>query len=195
MAFELPPLPWSKDALAPHISPETIDYHYGKHHAGYVKKLNALTEGKPEAEKSLEELIRTADGGVFNNAAQIWNHTFYWKSMRPNGGGTPSGDLLSAIERDFGSFDAFKEAFKSTGLGRFGSGYVWLVLDGEKLVVRDTLNAGNPLTDGQVPLLTADLWEHAYYIDHRNDRGGYLDAFLGHLANWDFAAENLAGAR
>ncbi len=195
MAFELPPLPWSKDALAPHISPETIDYHYGKHHAGYVKKLNALTEGKPEAEKSLEELIRTADGGVFNNAAQIWNHTFYWKSMTPNGGGTPSGDLLSAIERDFGSFDAFKEAFKNTGLGRFGSGYVWLVLDGEKLVVRDTLNAGNPLTDGQVPLLTADLWEHAYYIDHRNDRGGYLDAFLAHLANWDFAAENLAGAR
>lgn len=195
MAFELPPLRYSNDALAPHISAETIEFHHGKHHAGYVKNLNGLTEGKPTASKSLEDLIGTASGGIFNNAAQIWNHTFYWNSMKAEGGGSPEGDLLAAIEKDFGSFETFKETFKKTGLGRFGSGYVWLVLDGDTLAVRDTLNAGNPLTDGQTPILTADLWEHAYYIDHRNNRGAYLDAFLGSLINWAFAAENFAAAR
>jgi len=195
MAFELPPLPYSNDALAPHISAETIEFHYGKHHAGYVKNLNNLCEGKAEASQSLEELIKTTDGGIFNNAAQIWNHTFYWNSMCAGGGKAPSGELAAAIEKDFGSIDIFKAAFKKEGLSRFGSGYVWLVLDGEKLKIRSTQNAGNPLTDGQTPILTADLWEHAYYIDHRNDRGQYLEAFLGSLVNWSFAAENFAAAK
>ena len=195
MAFELPPLPYSMDALAPHISAETMEYHYGKHHAGYVKKLNALTEGKPEAEKSLEELIKTTEGGVFNNAAQVWNHDFYWKSMKPGGGGDPVGALADAIKEAFGSFDGFRDAFKKTGLGRFGSGYAWLVWKDGKLSVRDTLNAGNPITDGETPILTTDVWEHAYYIDHRNDRGAYLDVFLEKLVNWEFANENFEKAK
>jgi len=195
MAFELPPLPYAMDALAPHISAETLEFHYGKHHNGYVGKLNGLVEGKPEAEKSLVELIKTTDGGIFNNAAQIWNHDFYWHSMKASGGGAPSGDLAAAIDRDFGSFDAFKAEFKKVGMGRFGSGYVWLVLDGGTLKVRDTLNAGNPMTDGQAPILTSDLWEHTYYIDYRNDRGKYLDTFMDALVNWDFAAKNFDAAK
>ncbi|MDF1562346.1 MAG: superoxide dismutase [Deltaproteobacteria bacterium] len=195
MAFELPPLRYANDALAPQISAETIEYHYGKHHTAYVNNLNKLTEGKPEAEKSLEELIKTSDGGVFNNAAQVWNHTFYWNSMKPGGGGAPEGELAAAIDKDFGSFDAFKEAFKTAGLGQFGSGWVWLVLDGDTLKVVKTPNAGNPLTDGQTPILTADVWEHAYYIDHRNNRGAHLDAFLNDLVDWGFAAENYAAAK
>ncbi len=194
MSFQLSPLPYSGDALAPHISAETLSFHHGKHHAGYVKKLNGLVGGTPNAEKSLVEIITSASGGIFNNAAQIYNHDFYWNSMSPNGGGAPSGELLEAVNGGFGSVDGFLEQFKKVGLGRFGSGYVWLVLDGLELKVVDSVNAGNPLTEKQVPILTADLWEHSYYVDYRNDRGGYLDAFLSKLINWDFAAQNLAKA-
>ncbi len=192
MAFELPPLPYEKDALAPHISEETLEYHYGKHHQGYVNKLNAAVEGKPEAEKSLEELIKTAEGGVFNNAAQIWNHTFYWKSMKPGGGGAPSGAIADAINDSFGSFDKFKEEFTNAAKTQFGSGWAWLVKGGDgKLKVVKTPNADNPLRNGDTPLLTIDVWEHAYYIDYRNARPDYIDKFLENLVNWDFANENL----
>ncbi len=194
MSFEHNPLPYSGDALSPHISAETLSFHHGKHHSGYVKKLNGMIGGTPYAEKSLTEIIKSADGGIFNNAAQIYNHDFYWNSMSPNGGGEPSGELLQAINSAFNSVDGFKEQFKKVGLGRFGSGYVWLVLDGLTLKIVDSVNAGNPMTDGQVPILTADLWEHSYYVDYRNDRGSYLDAFLSKLINWDFAAQNLAKA-
>jgi Fe-Mn family superoxide dismutase len=191
MAFTLPSLPYDKNALAPHISSETLDYHYGKHHQAYVTNLNKLTEGKPEASKSLEEIIKTSEGGVFNNAAQIWNHTFYWNSLKPNGGGQPTGDLLAAITRDFGSFDKFKEEFANAAATQFGSGWAWLVLDGGKLSVTKTANADLPLKHGQKALLTIDVWEHAYYIDFRNARPKYIETFLTHLANWDFALENL----
>ena len=191
MAFTLPPLPYDKNALAPHISSETLDFHYGKHHQAYVTNLNKLTEGKPEASKSLEEIIKTSEGGVFNNAAQIWNHTFYWNSLKPNGGGQPTGDLLAAITRDFGSFDKFKEEFSNAAATQFGSGWAWLVLDGGKLSVTKTANADLPLKHGQKALLTIDVWEHAYYIDFRNARPKYIETFLTHLANWDFALENL----
>jgi Fe-Mn family superoxide dismutase len=191
MAFTLPPLPYDKNALAPHISSETLDYHYGKHHQAYVTNLNKLTEGKPEANKSLEEIIKTSEAGIFNNAAQIWNHTFYWSSLKPNGGGQPTGDLLAAITRDFGSFDKFKEEFSNAAATQFGSGWAWLVLNGGKLSVTKTANADLPLKHGQKPLLTIDVWEHAYYIDFRNARPKYIETFLTHLANWDFALENL----
>jgi len=191
MAFTLPSLPYDKNALAPHISSETLDFHYGKHHQAYVTNLNKLTEGKPEASKSLEEIIKTSEGGVFNNAAQIWNHTFYWNSLKPNGGGQPTGDLLAAITRDFGSFDKFKEEFSNAAATQFGSGWAWLVLDGGKLSVTKTANADLPLKHGQKALLTIDVWEHAYYIDFRNARPKYIETFLTHLANWDFALENL----
>ena len=194
MSFELPNLPYAKDALAPHISAETFDYHHGKHHQAYVNKLNALTEGKPEAGKSLEELIKTTEGGLFNQAAQVWNHTFFWNSMKPSGGGAPTGDLADAINRDFGSFDAFKEAFTKTAAGQFGSGWAWLVKDGDKLAVTSTANAGNPMTDGKTPILTLDVWEHAYYVDYRNARPKFIGAFLDSLVNWDFAAENFKNA-
>ncbi len=190
MSFELPNLPYAKDALAPHISAETFDYHHGKHHQAYVNKLNALTEGKPEANKSLEELIKTTEGGLFNQAAQVWNHTFFWNSMKPNGGGAPTGALADAIKRDFGSFDAFKEAFTETAGGQFGSGWAWLVSDGGKLSITSTTNAGNPMTDGKTPILTLDVWEHAYYVDYRNARPKFIEAFLEHLVNWEFAAAN-----
>ncbi len=194
MPFTLPPLPWAKDALAPLISAETLDYHYGKHHQAYVTNLNKLLEGKPEAGKSLEEVIRGAgEGGVFNNAAQVWNHTFYWHSMRPAGGAGPGGALLAALQRDFGSVDAFKQQFKEAATTQFGSGWAWLVLDGGKLKVTKTANADLPMRHGQKALLTCDVWEHAYYIDFRNARPNYVDAFLNHLINWDFAAQNLAG--
>jgi Fe-Mn family superoxide dismutase len=191
MAFTLPPLPYDKNALAPHISSETLDFHYGKHHQAYVTNLNKLTEGKPEASKSLEEIIKTSEAGVFNNAAQIWNHTFYWSSMKPNGGGQPTGDLLAAITRDFGSFDKFKEEFSNAAATQFGSGWAWLVLNAGKLSVTKTGNADLPLKHGQKALLTIDVWEHAYYIDFRNARPKYIETFLTHLANWDFALENL----
>jgi superoxide dismutase, Fe-Mn family len=191
MAFTLPELPYSKDALAPHISAETLEYHHGKHHKAYVDKLNELTAGKPEASKSLEEVIMSAEGPVFNNAAQIWNHTFYWSSMKPKGGGEPTGDLAAAITRDFGSFDKFKAEFTQAGITQFGSGWAWLVLEGGKLKVTKTPNADLPMKHGQKALLTMDVWEHAYYIDYRNARPKYIETFLTSLANWDFAGENL----
>jgi Fe-Mn family superoxide dismutase len=191
MAFTLPELPYSKDALAPHISAETLEYHHGKHHKAYVDNLNKLLDGKPEASKSLEEVIMSSEAGVFNNAAQIWNHTFYWSSMKPNGGGKPTGDLAAAIDRDFGSFDKFKEEFTTAGTTQFGSGWAWLVLEGGKLKVTKTGNADLPMKHGQKALLTMDVWEHAYYIDFRNARPKYIETFLTSLANWDFALENL----
>jgi len=195
MAFSLPPLPYDKPALAPHISAETLDFHYGKHHQAYVTNLNKLLEGKPEASKSLEDIILSSDGGVFNNAAQVWNHTFYWNSMKPNGGGQPAGDLLAAINRDFGSFEKFSEAFSQAGATQFGSGWAWLVVDKDKkLQVTKTPNADLPMKHGQKALLTMDVWEHAYYIDYRNARPKYIETFLKSLANWDFALENLKKA-
>jgi Fe-Mn family superoxide dismutase len=191
MAFTLPPLPYDKAALAPHISAETLEFHYGKHHQAYVTNLNKLLEGKPEASKSLEEIITSSEGGVFNNAAQIWNHTFYWHSMKPQGGGAPTGDIAAAITRDFGSFDKFKEEFTAAATTQFGSGWAWLVLEKGKLAVTKTGNADLPMKHGQKALLTIDVWEHAYYIDFRNARPKYIETFLGHLANWDFANENL----
>ena len=191
MAFELPALPYDKTALAPHISAETLEYHHGKHHNAYVTNLNKLLEGKPEASKSLEEIILSSDGGVFNNAAQIWNHTFYWHSMKPGGGGAPTGDLAAAIDRDFGSFDKLKEELTAAATTQFGSGWAWLVVDGGKLKVTKTGNADLPMKHGQKALLTIDVWEHAYYIDFRNLRPKYIETFLTHLANWDCALENL----
>jgi Fe-Mn family superoxide dismutase len=191
MAFTLPNLPYSKDALAPHISAETLEFHHGKHHQAYVTNLNKLLEGKPEANKSLEEIIMSSEGGVFNNAAQVWNHTFYWSSMKPHGGGQPTGDLLAAINRDFGSFDKFKEQFAEAGATQFGSGWAWLVQKDGKLSVTKTPNADLPMKHGQKALLTMDVWEHAYYIDFRNARPKYIETFLNHLANWDFALENM----
>ena len=193
MAFTLPDLPYAHDALEPHISHETIDFHYGKHHQTYVNNLNNLTQGKPEADKSLEDLIRSASGGLFNNAAQVWNHTFYWNSMSPQGGGEPSGDVADAVNQACGSFDKFKEQFSAAAAGQFGSGWAWLVKDGSGNVsVATTANAGCPLTDDLTPLLTCDVWEHAYYIDYRNARPEYIKAFWN-LVNWDFVAQNLRG--
>jgi Fe-Mn family superoxide dismutase len=191
MAFTLPNLPYDKTALAPHISAETLEFHHGKHHAAYVNKLNELLAGKPEANKSLEDIIMSSEGPVFNNAAQIWNHTFYWSSMKPHGGGQPTGDLAAAITRDFGSFDKFKEEFSNAGATQFGSGWAWLVLEKGKLAVTKTPNADLPMKHGQKALLTMDVWEHAYYIDYRNARPKYIETFLANLANWDFALENL----
>jgi Fe-Mn family superoxide dismutase len=191
MAFTLPALPYAKDALAPHISAETLEYHHGKHHNAYVTNLNKLTEGKPEASKSLEDIIMSSDGGVFNNAAQVWNHTFYWHCMKPGGGGQPTGDLLAAINRDFGSFDKFKEEFSNAAATQFGSGWAWLALDKGKLAITKTGNADLPMKHGQKALLTIDVWEHAYYIDYRNLRPKYIETFLAHLVNWDFVTENL----
>ena len=191
MAYELPDLPYAKDSLAPHISAETFDYHHGKHHAAYVNKLNELTGG--DSSKSLEALIQSAKGGLFNQAAQVWNHTFYWSCMKPAGGGAPGGELAAAIARDFGSHDDFVAKFKAAAMAQFGSGWAWLVEDGGKLAIVTTANAGNPMTDGKKPLLTCDVWEHAYYVDFRNARPKYLDAFFAHLVNWEFVAANFAG--
>lgn len=193
MSFELPALPWAEDALAPHISPETIDYHYNKHHKTYVTNLNNLTEGKPEADMSLEELVKTSSGGLFNNAAQVWNHTFYWNCLSPNGGGEPTGAVAEAINKAFGSFAEFKEAFSKVCITTFGSGWGWLVKNSDgSLALVSTSNAGCPLTEGQTPLLTCDVWEHAYYVDYRNARPAYLEAFWN-LVNWEFVEKNLAG--
>jgi len=192
MAFTLPPLPYNKDALAPHITAETLEFHHGKHHNAYVTNLNKLLEGKPEASKSLEEVIMSSEAGVFNNAAQIWNHTFYWNSMKPNGGGKPTGDLLQAIERDFGSFEKFCEEFTTAATTQFGSGWAWLVQDKGKLAVTKTGNADLPMKHGQKALLTIDVWEHAYYIDYRNLRPKFIETFLTSLVNWDFVSANLA---
>lgn len=194
MAFTLPNLPYPKDALAPHMSAETMEYHHGKHHNAYVTNLNKLLEGKPEANKSLEEIIMSSEGGVFNNAAQVWNHTFFWSCLKPNGGGQPTGDLLAAINRDFGSFDKLKEEFTAAATTQFGSGWAWLVVDGGKLAVMKTANADLPMKHGKKALLTLDVWEHAYYIDHRNARPKFIETFFASLVNWDFAAENLKKA-
>jgi superoxide dismutase, Fe-Mn family len=192
MPFELPPLPYDKNALAPHVSAETLEYHHGKHHAAYVTNLNKLLEGKPEASKSLEEIIKSSDGGVFNNAAQIWNHTFFWSCMKPSGGGEPpKGDVADAITRDFGGYAKFKEEFANAAATQFGSGWAWLVLDGGKLKVTKTANADLPMKHNQTALLTLDVWEHAYYIDYRNQRPKWIETFLAHLVNWDFVAKNL----
>ena len=192
MAFELPPLPYAMDALAPHISQETLEYHYGKHHQTYVTNLNNLTEGTDDANASLEEIILKAEGGLFNNAAQVWNHTFYWNSLKPAGGGAPTGALVDAINAKWGSFDKFKEEYTKSCVGNFGSGWTWLVkkADGSVDIV-NTSNAGSPLTGTDKPLLTCDVWEHAYYIDYRNARPKYVETFWT-LANWDFAAQNFA---
>lgn len=191
MAFTLPELPYSKDALAPHISERTLDFHHGKHHNAYVTKLNAAIEGTDLAKKSLEDLIKTQKGGVFNNAAQVWNHTFYWNSMAPKGGGEPSGPIAEAINGAFGSFAAFKEKFSAAAAGHFGAGWAWLVVDGGKLAIAETHDAGNPLTDGKKPVLTCDVWEHAYYLDYQNARPNYIEAWWN-LINWGFANKNLS---
>lgn len=190
MSFTLPPLPYSMDALAPHISRETLEYHYGKHHQAYVNNLNKLILGTEFESKTLEEIIKKSTGGIFNNAAQVWNHTFYWNSLSPQGGDKPEGDLAAIINATFGSFAQFQELFTTTAMTTFGSGWAWLVKDQSgKLSIVSTSNAGNPLCNDQTPLLTCDVWEHAYYIDTRNDRGAYLKNYW-ELVNWDFVASN-----
>ena len=193
MAHVLPELPYGMDALEPHISKETLEFHYGKHHATYVTKLNGLIEGTDMADKSLEDIVKSSEGGMFNNAAQIWNHTFYWNCLSPNGGGAASGAIAEAINASFGSFDAFKEEFTNSAVNNFGSAWTWLVknADGSVAIV-NTSNAATPLTDSSVtPLLTVDVWEHAYYIDYRNARPQYMEAFWN-LVNWDFVNANFA---
>ncbi len=192
MSFELPPLPYAKDALQPHISAETLEYHYGKHHNTYVVKLNGLIPGTEFENKTLEQIITSAPaGGVFNNAAQIWNHTFYWNSLSPNGGGEPTGTVAKAINAAFGSFAEFQAQFTDSAINNFGSSWTWLVKNADgSLAIVNTSNAGCPLTAGQTPLLTVDLWEHAYYIDFRNLRPDYMKAFWA-LVNWEFVAKNL----
>lgn len=195
MAFQLPDLPYDRDALEPHVSADTLNYHYGKHHQAYVNKLNDAIADTNYAELDLVEIIRRSkangDTGIFNNAAQSWNHEFLWNSMAPDGGGKPEGRLAGLIDDAFGGLDGFREAFTKAATGQFGSGWAWLVLDGDKLAVTNTPNADNPLTTDQKALLTLDVWEHAYYLDYQNDRGGYVDTFLGKLVNWKFAAANL----
>lgn len=193
MAFELPALPYAINALEPHISQETLEYHHGKHHNTYVVNLNNLVPGTEFEGKSLEEIIKTSTGGIFNNAAQIWNHTFYWHCLSPNGGGEPTGALADAITKAFGSFAEFKDAFTKSAIGNFGSSWTWLVKKADgSLAIVNTSNAGSPLTEaGTTPLLTVDLWEHAYYIDFRNLRPKYMETFWT-LVNWEFVAKNLA---
>ncbi|TAM85758.1 MAG: superoxide dismutase [Fe] [Candidimonas sp.] len=191
MAFTLPPLPYDMGALAPHISKETLEFHYGKHHQSYVNNLNKMVPGTEFESASLEQIIKKASGGLFNNAAQVWNHTFYWNSLSPNGGGEPTGALAAAIAAKWSSLAAFKEAFSKSAAGNFGSGWTWLVKKPNgSLDVVNTSNAGTPITGSDVPLLTCDVWEHAYYIDYRNARPKYLEHFWS-LVNWGFAAKNL----
>jgi Fe-Mn family superoxide dismutase len=198
MAFEQPPLPYAMNALEPYgMKAETFEYHYGKHHKAYVDNLNKLTEGTDLANLPLEEVIKatyqdSAKQGIFNNAAQVWNHTFFWKCMKPGGGGTPTGDLAARIDKDLGGFDKFKEEFSTAATTQFGSGWAWLVEDNGTLKVTKTPNAVDPIAEGQKPLLTLDVWEHAYYIDFRNARPAFIKNFLDQLVNWDFVAENLA---
>lgn len=196
MSFELPKLPYERNALTPHISENTINFHYGKHHQAYVTNLNNLIASTDLAGKPLEEIIKisAADknkAGIFNNAAQVWNHTFYWNSMKPNGGGKPSGEVLARIEADFGSYENFVAEFKNAGATQFGSGWAWLVLEDGKLKITKSGNAETPLTTSAKPLMTMDVWEHAYYLDFQNARPTYIDTFLNHLVNWDFVAANL----
>jgi Fe-Mn family superoxide dismutase len=192
MEHTLPPLPYAIDALAPHISKETLEFHYGKHHQTYVTNLNNLIKGTEFDAMSLEDIVRKSTGGMFNNAAQIWNHTFYWNSLSPKGGGQPAGALAAAINAKWGSFDAFKDAFTKSAVGNFGSSWTWLVKKADgSLDIVNTSNAATPVTGADKPLLTCDLWEHAYYIDYRNRRPDYMAAFWS-LINWDFAASNFA---
>jgi Fe-Mn family superoxide dismutase len=195
MSFSLPPLPYEKSALAPHISGETLEYHYGKHHQAYITNLNKLIAGTPFEKKGLDEIILSSEGSLFNNAAQAWNHEFYWHCMTPKGGGQPTGDLGDALKRDFGSYEKFAEAFTAAATNEFGSGWTWLALGKDrKLTVVNEADADLPMKHGQKGLLTLDVWEHAYYIDYRNARPKYIEAFLKHLVNWEFAASNLRGA-
>ena len=195
MAFTLPDLPYAKDALAPYLSQETLEYHHDKHHNAYVTNLNGLVDGTENAGKSLEAIIMAAEAGpLFNNAAQVWNHTFYWSCMKPGGGGAPSGDLAKAVDKAFGSYDDFKKEFTAAAVGQFGSGWAWLVLEGGALKIVKTGNADLPLKHGQAALLTVDVWEHAYYIDYRNLRPKYVETFLSNLVDWDFVAANFAKA-
>lgn len=193
MTFQIPDLPYERNALEPHVSAETLNYHYGKHHKGYCDKLNKLAAGTPYEEMPLEEVIRKSfekDTAVFNNAAQTWNHTFLWNSMSPDSDGVPRGSLAARIDEVFGSLDGFRTRFKEAAVGRFGSGYVWLVSDGRDLEIISTPNAETPLTSPRTPLLTLDVWEHAYYLDYQNERDRFTEAFLEHLANWEFAQAN-----
>ncbi len=196
MAFNLPPLPWPEDALEPYTSAKTISFHYGKHHKAYVDNLNKLVAGTDLENKSLEEVILAAKAdpgkvGIFNNAAQVWNHTFFWNCLKPGGGGQPQGMVAQRITETFGGYDKFAEQFKNAAVTRFGSGWGWLVLDGGALKVVSTPNADNPLANGQKALLTVDVWEHAYYLDYQNRRPDFVQAFLDHMVNWDFVAQNM----
>ncbi len=194
--FTLPPLPYAQNALEPHISANTFSFHYSKHHQAYVTNLNNLVKDTPLASMSLEEVIiasakDTTKAGIFNNAAQVWNHTFYWHSMKPNGGGRPTGELAKKIDADLGGYDKFVDAFKQAGATQFGSGWAWLVLDGGKLKITKTGNADLPMVHGQKALLTMDVWEHAYYLDYQNKRPDYIATFLDKLVNWEFAERNI----
>jgi Fe-Mn family superoxide dismutase len=191
MSIKLPELPYDKAALGPYISAKTLEFHYVKHHAGYVKKLNGLVKGTPLAEETLENIIKktakdASQSAIFNNAAQGWNHSFYWQSMKKGGGGIPSGAIADKIKADFGGYDKFIEEFKKAGLGQFGSGWAWLVVKDGKLAIMKTSNADTPIAHGIKPLLTIDVWEHAYYLDYQNKRGDYIDAYVKNLINWDF---------
>ncbi len=197
MAITLPDLPFKKNALAPHISEQTLDFHYGKHHNAYVTNINKLIEGTDLAGKDLESIIKSTAGnaskaGIFNNAAQVWNHTFYWNCIKPGGGGAPSGAIAGKIDSDLGGYDKFAEQFKNAGITQFGSGWAWLVSNKGKLEITKTLNADTPLAHGLKPLLTMDVWEHAYYLDYQNRRPDYLSAFIENLINWDFVNSQLA---
>lgn len=192
MAIELPALPYAQDALEPHMSANILSFHYGKHHNTYVVNLNKLIQGTDSADKSLEDIIRSSDGGIFNNAAQVWNHTFYWNSMSPNGGGAPTGKIAELIDSSFGSYEDFKTQFAAAGATQFGSGWAWLVLKEGKLEIQKTPNAETPLIQKDVkPILTMDVWEHAYYLDYQNARPAYMSVFLDKLVNWEFANANL----
>ncbi|HEY9691780.1 MAG TPA: superoxide dismutase [Oculatellaceae cyanobacterium] len=197
MAFEQPPLPYDFKALEPHMSAKTFEFHYGKHHAAYVTNLNKLVQDTEMADKSLEEVIKASFGdssktGIFNNAAQVWNHTFFWNCMKPNGGGQPTGELADKINTAFGSFEKFQEEFKNAAVTQFGSGWAWLVKDGDTLKITKTPNAENPLAHGQTALLTVDVWEHAYYLDYQNRRPDFVQTVLDNLINWDFVTQNLS---
>jgi len=199
MAFELPPLPYDKSALEPYISARTLEFHHGKHHQAYVTNLNNLIKDTPLANEGLEAIIKASANdpqktGIFNNAAQVWNHTFFWNSMKPKGGGKPTGDIAKKIDDDLGGYDKFVEQFKQAATTQFGSGWAWLVLENGKLKVTKTGNADLPMVHGQTALLTLDVWEHAYYLDYQNRRPDFVAAFLEHLVNWDFANQNLAKA-
>jgi Fe-Mn family superoxide dismutase len=197
MAFTLPPLPYTKNALAPHISEQTLEFHYGKHHQTYVTNLNNFVQGTENELKSLEDLIKLSSAkadmvGIFNNAAQVWNHTFFWNCMKPNGGGAPTSVLETKINASFGSYEKFAADFKQAALAQFGSGWAWLVQDGNDLKITKTANADLPMAHNQKALLTCDVWEHAYYLDYQNRRADFVQTFLDYLVNWDFVSQNLA---